>query len=234
MPLRALFLNCTLKPAPEPSNTQALIEKVAELMRRQGVEADTVRIADLAIGTGVSNDLGGGDEWPGVLERIYASDILVIGTPIWLGELSSVCQRVIERLDATFSDYAEDTGQFPLYNKVGGVIVTGNEDGAQKASEHVLYALQSLGCTIAPNSDVYWVGDAGPGPSYIEAGGSEHFYTNKIAAWMAYNTVWMAQLLRDHPCPTNLTALSEEQKALSDEAKPDPHELEHLQSIASS
>lgn len=233
MPLKAIFLNCTLKPSPDVSNTQALIEKVAGLMERQGTEVRTVRIADHAVGTGVSSDLGPGDEWPPILERIYDSDILVIATPIWLGEISSLCQRVIERLDATFGEYNEANGQFPLYNKVGAVIVTGNEDGAQKCSEHVLFALQSLGCTIPPNSDVYWVGDAGAGPSYIEAGGSRHFYTNKVAAWMAYNTVWMARLLAENPCPTDLTALSGEQKAFSDEAKPDPHELERLEAIGS-
>lgn len=233
MPIKAIFLNCTLKPSPDVSNTQALIEKVAGLMQRQGVDVESVRIADHEVGTGISSDLGPGDAWPQILRRIYESDILVIATPIWLGDISSLCQRVIERLDATFGEYDEANGQFPLYNKVGAVIVTGNEDGAQKCSEHVLFALQSLGCTIAPNSDVYWVGDAGAGPSYIEAGGSRHFYTNKVAAWMAYNTVWMARLLTENPCPTNLTALSDEQKAFSDEAKPDPHQLEHLQTLGS-
>lgn len=227
MALRAIFLNCTLKPSPETSNTDALIRKVADLMERQGVETETVRVIDHAVGTGISSDLGPGDEWPPILKKVYASDIVVIATPIWLGEISSICQRVIERLDATFGEYDDETGQFPLYNKAGAVIVTGNEDGAQKCSEHVLFALQSLGCTIPPNSDVYWVGDAGAGPSYIEAGGARHFYTNKVASWMAYNTVWMAGLLRANPCPTNLTALSEEQKALSGEAKADPHELDH-------
>lgn len=227
MAVRAIFLNCTLKPSPDPSNTEALIRKVAALMERQGVETEIVRIADHPVGTGISSDLGEGDAWPPILERIYASNIVVLATPIWLGELSSICQRVIERLDATFGEYDDETGQFPLYNKVGAVIVTGNEDGAQKSAEHCLFALQSLGCTIPPNADVYWVGDAGPGPSYIEAGAEKHFYTNKIASWMAYNTVWMARLLAENPCPTNLTELSEEQKALSDEGKPDPHQLEH-------
>ncbi len=226
MELRALFLNCTLKPSPTTSNTQALIDKVAALMERQGVVTETVRISDEHGGTGISSDLGPGDGWPPVLDKVKACDILIIGTPIWLGHMSSLCQRVIERLDDTFSAYDPSNGQFPLYNKVGGVIVTGNEDGAQAVSAAVLYALQSLGCTVAPNSDVYWVGDAGAGPSYIEAGGARHFYTNKVAAWMAYNTVWMAGLLRDHPCPTNLTELAEEQRKLSDPPKTDPHEMD--------
>ncbi len=228
MPLEALFLNCTLKPSPTESNTQALTAKVAGLMERQGVACETVRIADEHVGTGISSDLGPDDGWPAILAKIRSCDILVIGSPIWLGQPSSLCQRVIERLDDTFSAYDAHTGQFPLYDKVGAVIVTGNEDGAQAVSAAVLYALQSLGCTIPPNADVYWVGDAGAGPSYIEAGGTRHFYTNKVAAWMAYNTVWMANVLRASPCPTNLTALAEEQKAFSDAAKADPHELDRL------
>lgn len=227
MALSALFLNCTLKPSPEVSNTDALIVKVEGLMQRQGVATETVRIADHGVGTGVSSDLGPGDGWPPILEKVKACDILVMATPIWLGHISSVCQRVIERLDDTFSAYDEATGQFPLYNKVGAVIVTGNEDGAQACASNVLFALESLGCTVPPNSDVYWVGDAGAGPSYIEAHAERHFYTNKVAAWMAYNTVWMAGLLKANPCPTNLTALSEEQQALSDEAKVDPHMAAH-------
>lgn len=226
MALKALFLNCTLKPSPAVSNTQALIDKVAGLMERQGVETETVRVADKHVGTGISSDLGPGDGWPSVLEKIRECDILVIASPIWLGHLSSICQRVIERLDDTFSAYDADNGQFPLYNKVGAVIVTGNEDGAQAVSARVLYALQSFGCSIPPNADVYWVGDAGAGPSYIAAGGSRHFYTNKVAAWMAYNAVWLAQIQRDAPCPTNLLDLAAEQMRISDSPKADPHEAD--------
>jgi len=226
MPIKALFLNCTLKPSPSMSNTQALIDKVAGFMERQGVETETVRIADESVGTGISSDLGPGDGWPPILEKVREADILVIGTPVWLGHMSSLCQRVIERLDDTFSAYDPVTGQFPLYNKVGAVIVTGNEDGAQATSSEVLYALQSFGCTIAPNSDAYWVGDAGAGPSYVAAGAERHFYTNKVAVWLAYNTVWMAGLLRANPCPTNLTALAEEMRSISDPPKIDPHEVD--------
>jgi multimeric flavodoxin WrbA len=226
MPLKALFLNCTLKPSPDVSNTQALIDKVAAMFEGQGVESESVRVADHHVGTGISSDLGKGDGWPAILAKVRDCDILVIGTPIWLGHMSSVCQRVIERLDDTYSAYNETNGQFPLYNKVGAVIVTGNEDGGQSTSSEVLYALQSFGCTVAPNSDVYWVGDAGAGPSYIAAGANRHFYTNKVAAWMAYNAVWMARLLREHPCPTNLLELAAEQRLVSDAPKEDPHELD--------
>ena len=228
MTMKALFLNCTLKPSPEMSNTQALIDRCAGFMDRQGVETETVRIADEHVGTGISSDLGEGDGWPPILAKVRASDILVIGTPIWLGHMSSLCQRVIERLDDTYAAYDATTGQFPLYDKVGAVIVTGNEDGAQATSSEVLYALQSFGCTVPPNSDVYWVGDAGAGPSYIAAGADRHFYTNKVAIWMAYNAVWMAGLLRVHPFPTNLLALADEMRLISDPPKTDPHELDRL------
>ena len=224
MALQAIFLNCTLKQSPAVSNTQALIDKVVGLMERQGVATRTVRIVDFEVLTGISSDLGGADDWPGILTAIEESDIVVIGTPIWLGHMSSICQRVMERLDDTFSAYDGANGQFPLYNKVGAVIVTGNEDGAQATSSEVLYALQSFGCTIPPNSDVYWVGDAGAGPSYIAAHAERHFYTNKVAAWMAYNTVWAARVLREHPFPTNLLELAAEQLELSDKPKRDPHE----------
>ena len=229
MVMKALFLNCTLKPSPDVSNTAALIDKVAGLMERQGVSTETIRVADEGVGTGISSDLGEGDGWPQVLAKVRACDILVIGTPIWLGHMSSICQRVIERLDDTYSAYDMRNGQFPLYNKVGAVIVTGNEDGAQATSSEVLYALQSFGCTIPPNSDVYWVGDAGAGPSYIAAHAERHFYTNKCAAWMAYNAVWMAGALRKMPCTTNLLELAAEQLALSDTPKSDPHELDRQQ-----
>ncbi len=224
MAIKALFLNCTLKPSPEDSNTQALIGKVAELMERQGASTQTVRIADENVLTGVSSDLGGGDGWPKVLRKILAADIIVVCSPIWVGTMSSVCQRVIERLDDTFSAYDEATGQFPLYNKVGAAIVTGNEDGAQNVCARILFALESFGCAIPPNADVYWVGDAGAGPSYIAAHAERHYYTNKVASWMAYNAVWLAGVLKDNPCPTNLTALAKEQLALSDAPKTDPHE----------
>lgn len=229
MVMKALFLNCTLKPSPDVSNTAALIDKVAGLMERQGVSTETIRVADEGVGTGISSDLGEGDGWPQVLAKVRACDILVIATPIWLGHMSSICQRVIERLDDTYSAYDTRNGQFPLYNKVGAVIVTGNEDGAQATSSEVLYALQSFGCTIPPNSDVYWVGDAGAGPSYIAAHAERHFYTNKCAAWMAYNAVWMAGALRKMPCTTNLLELAAEQLALSDTPKSDPHELDRQQ-----
>jgi multimeric flavodoxin WrbA len=149
---------------------------------------------------GVVSDMGPGDEWPQILAKIEAADILIIGTSIWFGVRNSVCQMVIERLDGTYES-TNDVGQYPMYNKVAGVVVTGNEDGAHAAAETTLFNLSHLGFTIPPNADTYWVGDAGPGPSFIEAGGKDHPYTQKTANWMSHNVVHMARILRANPIP---------------------------------
>jgi multimeric flavodoxin WrbA len=214
-PLKAVILNCTLKPSPAVSNTEALITRVTDLMAPLGVESEVVRVVDYKIPFGVESDLGDGDEWPLIYEKLKAADIVIIGTPIWFGVRSAVAQLVIERLDGSYNDGDPVTGQFPLYGKVAGVVVTGNEDGAHDAAGTTLFNLTHLGCVVPPNADTYWVGDAGPGPSYIEAGGDRHLYTNKTARYLAHNVVWMARLLKANPIPTNLNALIEEAKAVS-------------------
>lgn len=215
MAMKALFLNCTLKRSPEVSNTQALIDKAADLFSRLGVATETVRIADHRIPFGITSDEGAGDEWPLILEKIRAADILVLCSPIWFGVRSSVLQMVVERLDGTYTEGDPETGQYPLYGKVAGIIVTGNEDGAHNVAAHTLFNLTHLGCTVPPNADCYWVGEAGPGPSYIKAGGDRHLYTNRTVRYMVHNLVYMAQLLREHPIPTNLNELDAEAKAVS-------------------
>jgi len=216
MSLGALFLNCTLKRSPEVSNTQALIDKVAALMGDLGATTETVRVVDHDVRFGVSSDEGDGDGWPDILAKIKATDILVIATPIWFGVRGSVAQMVIERLDGTYEESDPETGRFPLYNKVAGCIVTGNEDGAHDAAATTLFNLTHLGCVIPPNADCYWVGDAGPGPSYLDAGGERHLYTNRTARYLAHNTVAMAEILRDRPIETNLSALDAEARTVSD------------------
>jgi len=204
MDLKAVILNCTLKKSPEVSNTEALIRKVVDLMAPLGVESEIVRVIDYDIPFGVESDLGPGDDWPQIYAKLKAADIVIIGTPI-----------VIERLDGSYNDGDPVTGQFPLYGKVAGVVVTGNEDGAHDAAATTLFNLSHLGCVVPPNVDTYWVGDAGPGPSYIEAGGDRHLYTNKTARYLAHNVAWMARLLKDNPIPTNLNALIAEAKMVS-------------------
>ena len=176
MDLKAVLLNCTLKPSPEVSNTQALLDIVIGHLEDLGTGCEVIRPADYRIPFGVVSDMGDGDEWPRILDRILAADILIIGTSIWFGVRNSICQMVIERLDGTYES-TNDVGQYPMYNKVAGVVVTGNEDGAHAAAETTLFNLSHLGFTIPPNADTYWVGDAGPGPSFIEANGAEHVDT---------------------------------------------------------
>jgi multimeric flavodoxin WrbA len=122
---------------------------------------------------------------------------------------------VIERLDGTYMEGDPETGQYPLYGKVAGVMVTGNEDGAHDVCSTILYNLTHLGCTVPPNADCYWVGDAGPGPSYIEAGGERHLYTNRTARYMVHNLTYFAKLLKENPIPTSLKKLDEEAKRVS-------------------
>lgn len=215
MALKVLFLNCTLKKSPVISNTAALINKAKELYESAGHSVETIRIVDYNIKFGTSSNEGDGDQWPLVLKKIKACDILIIATPIWFGVRGSVCQLVMERLDGTYGEGNAKTGQFPLYNKVAGVIVTGNEDGAHDVASNTLFNLTHLGCTVAPNADTYWVGEAGPGPSYIEAGGDKHLYTNRTTRFMVANTIYMAQLLKANPIPTNLTQLTDEAKKVS-------------------
>ncbi len=215
MSFKALFLNCTLKRSPEVSNTEALIDKVAALLADLDVVSETIRVTDYKVAFGVSSDEGDGDEWPAILERVKACDILVIAMPIWFGVRSSVAQLVLERLDGTYAEGDTTTGQYPLYGKVGGVIVTGNEDGAHDCCANTLFNLTHLGCMVPPNVDCYWVGDAGPGPSYLAAAGDKHLYTNRTARYMAHNLVWGASTLRAHPIDTNLKALDSEAKAVS-------------------
>ncbi len=210
MSLTAVLLNCTLKRSPATSNTEALLHKVINLLEQQDVECDLIRVVDYNIPFGVRSDEGTGDQWPDILGKLKACDIIVVGTPIWLGHRGSIAQLVMERLDGTYLEADPQTGQYPLYGKVAGAVVTGNEDGAHAAASTLLFNLSHFGCTVPPNADCYWVGDAGPGPSYIEAGGDKHLYTNKTARFLAHNVVYMARLLKQHPIPTNLNALYEE------------------------
>jgi multimeric flavodoxin WrbA len=200
--LRALFINCTLKKGPELSHTQGLMDISMEIMRRNGVEVGLVRAIDHEIATGVWPDMTEHgwerDEWPAIFEQVMAADILVIGTPIWLGEKSSACTRVIERLYGN-SGELNDAGQYAYYGRVGGCLVTGNEDGVKHCSQEVLYALQHLGYTIPPQADAGWIGEAGPGPSYLDegSGGPQNDFTNRNTTFAAWNLLHLARMLKD-------------------------------------
>jgi multimeric flavodoxin WrbA len=200
--LRALYVNCTLKRSPERSHTQGLIDLSVAIMRRNGVTVDELRAVDHELAPGVYPDMrdhgAAADEWPELYERVQAADVLVLATPIWLGEKSSVCTRMIERLYGN-SSLLNDAGQYAYYGKVGGCLVTGNEDGIKHCSMNVLYSLQHLGYTIPPQADAGWIGEAGPGPSYLDegSGGPENDFTNRNTTFMTWNLMHLARLLKD-------------------------------------
>ncbi len=199
--LRAVFVNCTLTRSPGPSHTARLMGGVAKVMRARGVTVDELRAVDHPIAEGVSHDMTerGWDEdaWPSLFERIVAADILVLGTPLWLGEKSSVCTRVIERLYGSSGRY-NDRGQFAFYGKVAGWIVTGNEDGVKHASMNLAYSLSHLGYTVPPNSDAGWIGEIGPGKSFGDDDevGYDNAFTHRNVSLMAWNLMHMAAILR--------------------------------------
>lgn len=212
MGLKAVFLNCSLKSSPETSNTDLLIKKTADLYLQRGVKSKVIRVVDFKVAFGNTSDEGEGDDWPLILDEIKGSDIMILATPIWLGDKSSVCKMVIERIDGSTSEENPQNGQPPLYNKVGGVLVTGNEDGAKRVGADALFSLGHAGCSLPPNPIAYWVGLAGPGPSYIEAGGDKHFFTNKNIRSLVENTWYLAQLLKVNPIPTDLLEITEKAK----------------------
>lgn len=197
--LKALFLIASLKTSEDKSHTEALGKKVQEIYQKENVITEIIRLADYNISYGISEDMGEGDEWPTIFEKVKEADILIIGTPLWLGEKSSIATLAIERLYGSSSD-TNDKGQAIYYNKVGGVIVTGNEDGAKHAAASVLYGLSHIGFVIPPNVDSYWVGEAGPGPSYIDAG-QDNDFTKKHVEMLAYNTIHFARILKTTPIP---------------------------------
>ncbi|CAN5804093.1 flavodoxin family protein [soil metagenome] len=198
--LSAVFVNCTLKRSPEPSHTQGLADRSMEIMRRQGVSVELIRAVDHELATGVWPDMTEHgwevDEWPALFERILGADILVLCTPIWLGEKSSVCTQVIERLYAN-SSQVNEAGQYAYYGRVGGCLVTGNEDGVKHCAAGILYALQHLGYVIPPQADAGWIGEAGPGPSYLDpgSGGPENDFTNRNTTFMTWNLLHLARML---------------------------------------
>jgi multimeric flavodoxin WrbA len=200
--LSALFVNCTLKRSPETSHTQGLADRSIAIMRDQGVSVEVLRAVDHDIATGVWPDMTehgwASDEWPSIVRRVLDADIVVLCTPIWLGDKSSVCTRVVERLYAC-SSVLNDDGQYAYYGRVGGCIVTGNEDGVKHVAMNVLYSLQHLGFAIPPQADAGWIGEAGPGPSYLDegSGGPENDFTNRNTTFMTWNLLHLARLLKD-------------------------------------
>lgn len=200
--LSALFINCTLERSPEQSNTQGLIDVSAHIMAENGVAVSHIRAVDHDIATGVWPDMTehgwATDAWPALQEQVMAADILVIAGPIWLGDNSSVTKRVIERLYGN-SHLLNAAGRYAYYGKVGGCVITGNEDGLKHCAMNIRYSLQHLGYTIPPQADAGWIGEAGPGPSYLEpcSGGPDNDFTNRNTTFMTWNLLHLARMLRD-------------------------------------
>lgn len=200
--LRAIFFNGTLKRSPELSNTDGLLQASVKLMQQLGATAEVIRTIDYDIATGVQPDMRkhgwDTDEWPNLFEKVKAADIIVICGPIWLGDNSSQTKKLIERLYA-MSGETNAKGQYIYYNKVGGSIITGNEDGVKHCAMNILYSLQHIGFTIPPNADAGWIGPIGPGPSYLDkdSGGPESEFTNRNITFMTYNLLHTAKLLKD-------------------------------------
>lgn len=199
--LKALYFNCTLKKSPEPSHTERLIKVSQTIMDKQGVKTEIIRPIDHDIATGVYPDMREHgwktDEWPELYKKVMAADILVLAGPIWLGDNSSIMKQTIERLYAC-SSILNDKGQYAYYGKVGGCLITGNEDGIKHCAMNVLYSLQHLGYSIPPQADAGWIGEAGPGPSYGDDGvGLDNDFTNRNTTFMTWNLMHLARLLKD-------------------------------------
>ncbi|WP_163851066.1 flavodoxin family protein [Pseudooceanicola aestuarii] len=203
--LRALFINCSLKRGAGDSHTQILLNASAGIMAEAGAQVEHLYLLDHQVPPGVQPDMTehgwDRDDWPALWDKVRAADILVIGTPLWLGEESSVCRVLIERLYA-MSGELNDKGQSVYYGKVGGCVITGNEDGIKHTAMTLAFALNHLGYTIPPQADCGWIGEAGPGPSFGDhaegrRAGFDNDFTARNTTIMTWNLLHMARMLKD-------------------------------------
>ena len=200
--LRAIFLNCTLKKSPEMSHTEGLWQICKAIFEKNGVQVDELRVIDHQVAFGVWGDMTEHgyerDDWPQIYARVKAANIVVIGSSIWLGEKTSVCTMLIERLYAN-SHLLNEHGQYADYGKVGGCLITGNEDGAKHCSMNILYSLSHLGYVIPPQADSGWLGPVGPGPSYLDpgSGGPDSDFTNRNTTFMTWNLMHLSRMIKD-------------------------------------
>ncbi len=200
--LNALFLNCTIKKSPALSHTEGLMTLSMMIMQKNKITAEMLRPVDYDIATGMWPDMTkkgwDKDDWPELYKKVDKADILVIGSPIWLGQKSSIATQVIERLYSQ-SGELNKKGQYLYYGKIGGCVLTGNEDGVKHCAMDILYALQHIGYTVPPQADCGWLGAVGPGPSYMDpgSGGPENDFTNRNTTFMTWNLMHMARMLKD-------------------------------------
>jgi len=201
MALSAIAINCTLKRSgSEPSSTDKMIGLIAGELGKRGVEMrETVRIADHDIKPGVTSDEGDGDAWPGIRRRILDCDILIFGTPIWLGQMSSLAKRVVERMDAFFSE-TDESGRMPSFGKVAVAGIVGNEDGAHNVTATLLQALNDTGWTIPAQAACYWVGEAMHKTDFKDLPKVPD-NVQGLAGILASDAAHLANLLQEHPYP---------------------------------
>jgi multimeric flavodoxin WrbA len=204
--LKAIIFNGTLTRSPEPSHTDTLIKISTDIMNKHGVTTEVIRTIDRDIALGIYPDMRehgfATDEWPDIYKRVEQADIIILAGPIWLGDNSSMTKKIIERLYAC-SSLLNKQGQYAYYGKVGGSLITGNEDGLKHCTMNTLYSLQHLGCTIPPQADAGWIGEAGPGPSYGDKRddgtreGIDNDFTNRNTTFMTWNLMHVAKMLKD-------------------------------------
>jgi len=204
--LKAIFFNGTLTKSPEPSHTELLISVSKQIMEKHGVEVEVIRTIDHDIATGIYPDMREHawktDEWPDIYKRVEKANILILAGPIWLGDNSSMTKKIIERLYAC-SSLLNKAGQYAYYGKVGGSLITGNEDGVKHCTMNTLYSLQHLGCVIPPQADAGWIGEIGPGASYGDKSedgsreGLDNDFTNRNTTFMTWNIMHIAKILKD-------------------------------------
>jgi len=199
MTLKAFAINCTLKSSPDASSCERLISETLAELERHGVTGEQIRAVDYNIKPGVTSNEGEGDDWPELRQRILDANIFILGSPVWLGHHSSLCQRVLERLDA-FLGETDDQGRLVSYGRVAGVVVVGNEDGAHHIIAELFQGLNDVGFTIPANASTYWVGEAMQSTDFKDLEQTPDIIQNATAG-LARNCVHLAKLLKQTPYP---------------------------------
>ena len=201
--IKVLMLNCTLTRSPKLSHTEGLMKMATSIFEANGATVDYLRPVDFEVPAGLKLDYAGQDgyerdDWPSIQARIDAADVVIIGTSVWLGEKTSVCNRVFERMYG-YTGQFNDKGQYRDYGKVGATLITGNEDGVKHCAMSVLFSLSHIGFTVPPQADAGWMGEAGPGPSYMDegSGGPENDFTNRNTTFLVWNCLHLARMLKD-------------------------------------
>lgn len=201
--LTVLMLNCTLTRTPLLSHTEGLLNVAKQIFQANGCATKIIRPVDYDIAAGLGKNMAetaewANDDWPKLQAEVDACDILIIGTSVWLGEKSSVCNRVLERMYGYTHDF-NAKGQYRDYGKVGATLITGNEDGVKHCAMNILFSLSHIGYTVPPQADAGWMGEAGPGPSYMDegSGGLENDFTNRNTTFLVWNCLHMARMLKD-------------------------------------